>query len=693
MKVQGAVLGKFVIIDPSISGDGGHYLEYALRVLKAAGREGWSLVLGVNKTFDVTIDRKLSIDVEPIFTYDIWGRDLSASAKEIAPATDDERRQMRRLFSRSGLLWQLAAHPDVARIYLGETGLPERIAKRLTRLVPVYTAAQERQSRRRAVAGEAGFADEMASLRRDISALLGDPSQMEKDRLSTTRSLESIERAATIARDFADRLEEMHDRHDLGEGDIVFIPTMAWPDLTGFVEFLSRREGKPKPIYAPLFRRNIFNCYPRDYTEQGYSVHPYRRAFAALQTVADGSVRVCTDTEPLTEQYRQVTDVPLATLPIPCPKTRMARRKADDKKPVSLVYLGDARAEKGFDSLPMIAKSIRDGDLKGKFSIRTQLYFPPKSSDMQMIQAGEQLRRYDDDIVSIVEGSLNSEAYVSEIEKAGAILIAYDRQNYAARSSGIFMEAAAAGVPVIATAGTWMSGLIGEATWEYHHESIENSEIISVARSGALDWRQIAGNDDTAAEHSEDDAVQLRPDVTTYIAPSVPRQATHLWLTFEGGAGSSGCHTSIQLTERDHNLKTLHERTYTLGGSQNGKQSLVIPVERLAQSFWIGFQNLYTRAPFELSGLRLCWLRREAPIARCAGAVTTQLYSPHRYSDMINNALPELHANYDEIARSAAHLAKAYAREHSAETLVDRLITAARKSDHEPPRELRAFQW
>ena len=63
---------KFILIDHSIKGKGGHYLEYATNVLSASEESGFIPCIAVNKSFDVKKEN-VGYDCYKVFKYDVWG--------------------------------------------------------------------------------------------------------------------------------------------------------------------------------------------------------------------------------------------------------------------------------------------------------------------------------------------------------------------------------------------------------------------------------------------------------------------------------------------------------------------------------------------------------------------------------------------------------------------------------------------
>src|SRR5689334_2431139 len=100
MNAHGA---KFVLADPSIVGTGGHYLEYATRLLCAAEKMGFGPVLVTNQAISPAVLDTISWTTVPIFHFDIWGVDRRRRLLDLERVTDEDRRILKLILSRGGL--------------------------------------------------------------------------------------------------------------------------------------------------------------------------------------------------------------------------------------------------------------------------------------------------------------------------------------------------------------------------------------------------------------------------------------------------------------------------------------------------------------------------------------------------------------------------------------------------------------
>jgi glycosyltransferase involved in cell wall biosynthesis len=111
-------------------------------------------------------------------------------------------------------------------------------------------------------------------------------------------------------------------------------------------------------------------------------------------------------------------------------------------------FFGGLRREKGAQLLaPAIAS------FAGRYPDARFIVHAPPGSDRDAVRALELVPR-----VELIRKSFARKSdYFSCIGRARWILLPYDPEPYAERTSGIFIEALGLGVPVVITAGTWMA--------------------------------------------------------------------------------------------------------------------------------------------------------------------------------------------------------------------------------------------
>src|SRR5688572_26061753 len=68
-------MSRFVLIDHSLKGVGGHHFEYATHVLAAARRAGFEAILATHRKFSPSAARLADCPVHPLFRQTTYGAD------------------------------------------------------------------------------------------------------------------------------------------------------------------------------------------------------------------------------------------------------------------------------------------------------------------------------------------------------------------------------------------------------------------------------------------------------------------------------------------------------------------------------------------------------------------------------------------------------------------------------------------
>jgi glycosyltransferase involved in cell wall biosynthesis len=181
---------------------------------------------------------------------------------------------------------------------------------------------------------------------------------------------------------------------------------------------------------------------------------------------AETPLRLYTDTDRLTAQYRALAAGEFETLPIPVDP--VYRPAADDAgretaSPLRFAYVGDARVEKGYPQLPAMIRALWD-DLvaPGKVQFVIQSNCRNARGERGALAARRELAEFPAPQVRLLTEPLGTAAYRALVLESDALLLPYDPESYEARSSGILSEALAAGKPVIVPRGTWMARQVPE---------------------------------------------------------------------------------------------------------------------------------------------------------------------------------------------------------------------------------------
>lgn len=311
-------VAKFLLIDSNIAGSGGHYLEYAEQVLESASLNGFECHLAANRAFKQQ-NLKAKYVSHSVFTYDMWGRNLSERATETSNTyTEADHRYLRHIYSRVGLIWRAASSLDSTRHYAQQTTLPGRLARRLAR-------AHELQERIKGLF--------------DLHQVEGDSMSSEGRRAREYQRFRETLRAASLpgpiasgadpvllhiltsgraADSYGSAIGELLEKLDFGDGDHVFIPTLSIAETRAVRDLLRVAPNARKPKWSLLFRRDVFDGYSFFWPAQEWQVHEARNLFASFVPLyREATVAFFTDTDRLTEQYERLGSVQFRTTVIP----------------------------------------------------------------------------------------------------------------------------------------------------------------------------------------------------------------------------------------------------------------------------------------------------------------------------------------------------------------------------------------
>jgi glycosyltransferase involved in cell wall biosynthesis len=478
-------MAKFLLADPSIKDVGGHYFEYAARVLKAAREQGHDPVLGSNRAFDPK--EPVDFPVHRVFRLSFFENadpepPNSAAerrkAAEAAKALRSARRFTRREMSQRGLdrarAEEMTSFRDPA---FGAIASEWAHFRSNVRRVQIFLAfrylrgARERFDRAlsarierrprlhrvaRAFGRTAEITGKLARVGFRISLMaLAAPLVAIRERI----------RSSNKTRMFETDLAAFLRRSGASANDTVFVPTLGDVELAGLVSLCRRSKVARSIKWRLLFRRNLFVGDGPDRIAESEQ-HNMRRLRSLLSfarsSIGSLNIRLLTDTDPLTEQYLSLGIFGFETAPIPV-DDRLEGVAPQERSPGPLIftYLGDARTEKGYHHLPdMLDAFAHDVGERSRVRLVAQSNFNTPRGEPAAVKARLSLMLCPREEVELVYGPLETAEYVDLIRRSHVLLAPYSSENYAARSSGVFAEALRAGLPTITSGGTWMAGLI-----------------------------------------------------------------------------------------------------------------------------------------------------------------------------------------------------------------------------------------
>jgi hypothetical protein len=265
------------------------------------------------------------------------------------------------------------------------------------------------------------------------------------------------EHLSRSAERLAQSLNTIQREEAMSDDDILFFPYINLAEVMGVARW--QRESGITPRTVLLFRRDL--------DEQGTDAGIGARTGASLlrQALADlyacpGSdrIRLFTDSDNLTEEHAQALRRRFQTAPIPVDPALFAPRSGRSGSSATIVYLGDARTEKGYARLPAIAYALKADLSSGHVQMIVQSNFNVPRGEPGIAAARDFLSTVPN--VTLLRHSISEQDYNDYLSSADLIVLPYQVDRYISRTSGILAEAICAGVPAIVPQGTWLADQI-----------------------------------------------------------------------------------------------------------------------------------------------------------------------------------------------------------------------------------------
>jgi glycosyltransferase involved in cell wall biosynthesis len=241
-------------------------------------------------------------------------------------------------------------------------------------------------------------------------------------------------------------------RHKVTKDWLLFAPNVNHLELFAWAMWLRRIPAKDRPQVRLFMRWSYYQNEDPGVGERYTFVA--RLAFRALQKLS--VVRLVTDSARLADEYSRLSRLPIQVLPVPHTELPVSS-SLPSAMPVA-VFLGGARSEKGFAVLVEAARLMRHDPVR----LIVQCH-RDDADDVGATAAYLELEKMEDAKIQLVREPLDTTEYYRLLASADFVVIPYRSRNYRARTSGILVEALAAGKPVVVTNGTWMADQVAPA--------------------------------------------------------------------------------------------------------------------------------------------------------------------------------------------------------------------------------------
>lgn len=248
-----------------------------------------------------------------------------------------------------------------------------------------------------------------------------------------------------------------------GPFDIVFAPTVVIYHIFGW-RLLMISQGRQIGKIVLLFRNNA-GAYPPGARTPVFkrSTNVLRWALRSFRgLLARGRARFVTDSSKLACEYEHLCGIKPEVLPSPriAPPPPLAEEGHTADSPVVFSCLGPTRFEKGIDLMQEAIKAFLTAHPQTRARFVIQWNEPITDEKGEPYLPDRAIAT--DPRVRLITQAMRSEEYDAAIHETDCMLLPYRRASYFARISGVAVEAATAGMPLIYTKDTWCEDLVRE---------------------------------------------------------------------------------------------------------------------------------------------------------------------------------------------------------------------------------------
>ncbi|MDA8537037.1 hypothetical protein N9L23_06785 [Alphaproteobacteria bacterium] len=473
---------RLIIIDQSVKGIGGHHLDYALRVMSVAKKEGFKTILVTNKdfaakglpeadevhsTFTKTFWENYSAQVQKTnlsnntLNYDAWLKANKAIIKILTGIVEYVSSAIARLTHTKTL------KPHFLHLkYFKKTQLA--LIKHLENLECWIIRAIENQN----IINQRDGASSFVQLRAVHLILI--PARFFVLPLIIFRRIFSLSVYNTYKTTFKEELDRISHKIGLGIDDIVFLPTVNLLEHDAVMHFLKQHD-RSLGTWHLVHRFNIFDGRDNSYSAQKRRM---KYEYEVLNKIAPKDlntlIKFYCDTSALVSQYNLLSNEPFNVLPIPSNIEHSVIVNRHIDQPL-LGYFGDARDEKGFGLLGgLVLDSVADLLPKhnAKFYIQSNFNIP--KGEMRSRISMRKLAACPQTYLELAKGPFSHVDYAERLSQSSVIIIPYNDEVYYARSSGVFAEAMSLGIPVVYPFRSWMGQILREKNASYYQEIWDN---------------------------------------------------------------------------------------------------------------------------------------------------------------------------------------------------------------------------
>jgi hypothetical protein len=454
----------------------------------------------------------------------------------------------------------------------------------------------------------------------------------------------------------------------LTAGDIVYLPNTRPLELHALTQFFHAEPNAPKVSWHLLFRQNIYKGREPDYFYQNESLRGLRCGFAGVEaTLATQDLSLYADTIELTRQYACLGILKFMTLPV-CIDAVYLKSIQDDSyaRTLCVSYLGEARAEKGYPYLPSIVQDVwADYVSTGKIRFVLQSHCTASQAEPAIVVARAQLACFPESQVKLLAQSLSSSDYRNVLLSSDIVIIPYDAEAYYARSASVFVEALAAGIPVVVPAASWMATQLSRVITDYHQSLCADLTHIEARQLQEFSWHT---DEELLTPPINIRNMLMKERLSYYASAAVPSTATHAVVFFESVRNTGGEYLTVSVNQQDKMQRSISKSKAILGGLSGEAQSCLIELGQGVDSLSIELKNSFSNYCLEVNRFEINFIMSKVALPESVVGVV--------YSDAadVAAALKTVIKNYAHYQATAQAFSDAWRDYHGAGNLLKILV-------------------
>lgn len=257
-----------------------------------------------------------------------------------------------------------------------------------------------------------------------------------------------------------------------GPEDLLLLNTVKVPVVAGISRWLSERPERLRPSVAVALRLGAEEGLP-DRLMPDLSRWLYRRLLNRLQRLLGNRLLLASDTQLIGDEFARLARRSVASIPLPIdvPEARPPNPSPDR---VRLVFPSSG-VDRGFQLIP---RALARAMLRNRGLVATvRLPLHRRDGYEAAITCLEKMAEQ----VKLVSGPLDEPAFYKLLSDADAVLLPYDPDVFAKRSSQILAQSAALGRPVIVVTGSFLdyerqsTGIVGVTADAFTSEALADA--------------------------------------------------------------------------------------------------------------------------------------------------------------------------------------------------------------------------